>query len=48
MFNSKVYRRDTSIDPDRSNRFGLGSTTAEDMVKLLSLLQANQLVSESK
>jgi D-alanyl-D-alanine carboxypeptidase (penicillin-binding protein 5/6) len=42
---SKVFRRDTSIDPKRSNRFGLGSTTCAEMVKLLSLLQSEELVS---
>jgi serine-type D-Ala-D-Ala carboxypeptidase (penicillin-binding protein 5/6) len=42
---SKVFRRDTSIDPERSNRFGLGSTTCEETVKLLSLLQSEELVS---
>lgn len=45
--NSKVFRRDTSVDATRSNKFGLGSTTAAEMIKLVSLLQANQLVSES-
>ena len=33
---SKVFRRDTSIFPERSKRFGLGSTTAADMVALTS------------
>ncbi|MDZ4659308.1 MAG: serine hydrolase [Bythopirellula sp.] len=47
LLNSKVYRRDTSIAPERSNKYGLGSTTAADMVKLLELLQSNKLVSES-
>lgn len=41
---SKVYRRDTSIDPKRSERFGLGSTTAGDMVDLLAQLQAGKIV----
>lgn len=43
--NSKVFRRDTSIAPERSNRFGLGSTTCAEMIKLLSLLQSEKLVS---
>ena len=47
LLNSKVFRRDTSIAPERSNKYGLGSTTAAEMVKLLGLLQSNQLVSES-
>lgn len=47
LLNSKVYRRDTSIAPERSVKYGLGSTTAADMIKLLELLEANKLVSES-
>ena len=42
---SQTYRRDTSLFPDRSQRFGLGSTTAAEMVKLLELLQQGRLVS---
>ena len=44
---SKVFRRDTSIFPQRSKQFGLGSTTANEMVKLLEMLAAKQLVSEA-
>jgi serine-type D-Ala-D-Ala carboxypeptidase (penicillin-binding protein 5/6) len=40
---SKVFRRDTSIDPDRSERYGLGSTTAGEMVQLCSLLEDGKL-----
>lgn len=43
--NAKVYRRDLSIDLPRSERYGLGSTTARDMVELLAKLQAGELVS---
>jgi D-alanyl-D-alanine carboxypeptidase (penicillin-binding protein 5/6) len=43
--NSKVFRRDTSIHPERSEQFGLGSTTASEMAKLLELLQQDSLVS---
>lgn len=43
---SKVYRRDTSVDPTRSEKYGLGSTTANEMLKLLELLHGRQLVSE--
>lgn len=42
---SKVFRRDTTIDLERSKRFGIGSTTADDMVKLLEALQKGELVS---
>ncbi|MCP4887318.1 MAG: hypothetical protein GY904_11980 [Planctomycetaceae bacterium] len=40
---SKVYRGDTSIDPIRSRKFGLGSTTASEMVQLLAMLQNGKL-----
>lgn len=43
--NSKVFRRETSIDPERSQRFGLGSTTAHDMVDLLARLYGGKLLS---
>lgn len=43
---SKVYRRDTSVFPERSKEYGLGSTTAGDMVRLFEALHAKQLVSE--
>ncbi len=35
---AKVYRRDTSIALDRSERYGLGSTTASEMVRLCEML----------
>jgi D-alanyl-D-alanine carboxypeptidase (penicillin-binding protein 5/6) len=44
--NSKVFRRDTSIAPERSKEFGLGSTTARDMVKLAEQVYGKKLVSE--
>ncbi len=43
---SKVYRRDTSIFPERSKQYGLGSTTANEMVRLFEELQAKRLVDE--
>jgi D-alanyl-D-alanine carboxypeptidase (penicillin-binding protein 5/6) len=43
---SLVFRRDTSIFPERSKKYGLGSTTAADMVKLLEQLSKKELVSE--
>ena len=42
---SKVYRADTSIAPERSKQFGLGSTTAMEMVRLLTKLDKQELVS---
>src|SRR5205085_1499399 len=47
QIHAKVFRRDTSIAPDRSQKFGLGSTTAADMVKLLELLHQKKLVNET-
>ena len=43
---SKVFRRDTSIFPDRSRQFGLGSTTAAEQLRLWEKLWNKQLVSE--
>jgi beta-lactamase class A len=43
---SKVYRRDTSIFPDRSKKFGLGSTTAADMIALCEKLHKKELISK--
>jgi microsomal dipeptidase-like Zn-dependent dipeptidase/CubicO group peptidase (beta-lactamase class C family) len=45
--NAKVYRRDTSIDPEQSQKYGLGSTTAQDMIKLCELLHDHKLVNET-
>jgi D-alanyl-D-alanine carboxypeptidase len=42
---SKVYKRETSVFPERSKEFGLGSTTAGEMLRLLDLLQQRKLVS---
>jgi D-alanyl-D-alanine carboxypeptidase (penicillin-binding protein 5/6) len=42
---AKVFRGDTSIAPDRSKKFGLGSTTAAEMLVLCELLHKRELVS---
>ncbi len=42
---SKVYRRESSIFPERSQEFGLGSTTAAEMLTLLEKLHRRELVS---
>jgi beta-lactamase class A len=42
---SKVFRGSTSVFPDRSKRFGLGSTTADEMVRLCEALNRKELVS---
>ncbi len=41
---SKVFRRDTSAFPERSKRFGIGSTTAAEMVRLSEALYRKELV----
>ncbi|CAN5913161.1 serine hydrolase [soil metagenome] len=40
---SKVYRRDTSAFPERSEQFGLGSTTAAEMARLCAALHRGEL-----
>lgn len=47
QIHAKVFRRDTSIQPERSQRYGLGSTTATDMLALLEKLHARQLISSA-
>lgn len=42
---SKVFRGDTSIAPERSKQFGLGSTTANEMIRMLAKLDQKALVS---
>ena len=44
---AKVFRRDTSIAPDKSRQYGLGSTTAAEMVQLLVALHKRELVSDA-
>jgi beta-lactamase class A len=44
--NAKVYKGSTtSVDPDRTKKYGLGSTTANEMLTLLELLHEGKLVS---
>jgi beta-lactamase class A len=42
---AKVFRRDTSVFPERSKQFGLGSTTASEMIRLCEAVERKQLVS---
>lgn len=42
---SKVYRGRSSIFPERSQKYGLGSTTSSDIVDLLKRLHEGKLVS---
>ena len=43
---AKVFRRKTSLAPERSKEFGLGSTTARETVRLYELLHHKKLISE--
>jgi beta-lactamase class A len=43
--NAKVFKPKTRIDQERGKKYGLGSTTPNEMVKLLELLYTNKLVS---
>jgi beta-lactamase class A len=44
--NAKVYRGSTtSIDPEATKKYGLGSTTAREVVQLLELIEAGKVVS---
>lgn len=42
---SKVFRRDTSVEPEASQRYGLGRTTARQMAQLLSQIHRKELFS---
>ncbi len=42
---SKSFKRETSVFPERSKQFGLGSTTAREMIELLEKLHKGELVS---
>jgi beta-lactamase class A len=44
---SKSFKRETSVFPERSKQFGLGSTSAREMVSLFEKLHQGKLVSES-
>ncbi len=43
---SKTFRRDTSAFPERSKEFGLGSTTANEMLRLCEALHKKELVTK--
>lgn len=46
--NAKVYRRDTSNDMKRSREYGLGSTTAAEMVKVVEMIQSNKFLGKER
>jgi beta-lactamase class A len=43
---SKVFHRETSVFPERSKQFGLGSTTAAEMIRLCEALEKHELVNK--
>src|SRR6266568_6231172 len=46
--NSKVYKRkETTVDMSRSEKFGLGSTTAREEIRLLELIHQGKIVNEA-
>ncbi len=44
---SKVFRRDTSLFPERSRQFGLGSTTAGEMIGLVEAIHHGDRIAEA-
>ncbi len=42
---AKVFHRETSVFPERSKQFGLGSTTPAEMIRLCDALEKRELVS---
>jgi beta-lactamase class A len=43
--NAKVFKAETRIDQEFGKKFGLGSTTAREMIQLLELIDAGKVVS---
>ena len=47
QLHNKVFKGDkTSLDPERSKKYGLGSTTAAEMIRLFEALEGGELASE--
>jgi beta-lactamase class A len=44
---SKVFRRDTSVFPERSKQYGLGSTTPDEMIRLSEAVYRKQILNPS-
>jgi beta-lactamase class A len=42
---SKVFRRDTSVFPERSKQYGLGSTTPDEMIRLCEAVHGKRILS---
>ncbi len=45
QLNSKVYLRETSIAPERSQKYGLGSTTAAEMIQIIESIYKQEAAS---
>ncbi|XZE53823.1 serine hydrolase [Planctomycetaceae bacterium SH139] len=45
QLHSKVYRGSSSISPERSQKYGLGSTRCSDMLQLLESIDRKELIS---
>ncbi|MFN3189244.1 MAG: serine hydrolase [Aureliella sp.] len=43
---AKVFRRDTSVSLEKSKQFGLGSTTASEMLDLISMIRRRKIAGE--
>ncbi len=43
---AKVFKRETSVFPERSKEFGLGSTTVNEMLRLCEALEKREIVSK--
>lgn len=44
---AKVYRRDTSIDPEGSKKYGLGVITAAEVGRLLEMLEKREILDDA-
>jgi beta-lactamase class A len=44
---SKVFHRETSVFPERSQKYGLGSTTADEMIRLCEAVYRKEILSPS-
>jgi len=48
LINAKVYKGSTtSVDPERTKKYGLGSTTAQQAIELLELIHHGKVVNEA-
>jgi len=45
--NAKVFRADTRLDQEFGKKYGLGATTAREMVQLLELIEYGKIISDA-